>query len=70
MSNVKYVNTPLTDEEIQKSKEIDWAGYYKNYSNNDSNQLMSCPGCEAVLVRKGDESEITCWRCKKKVSCA
>ena len=70
MSNVKLVKTEITEVEIQKAKEVDWADYYKNNNNNDSNQLMSCPACQAVLVLKGGESEITCWRCKETVSCA
>ena len=70
MSNVKVVKNELTEEEKKKITEVDWAGYYKDNANHDSNQLMSCPSCQAVIVLKGGESEITCWRCKETVSCA
>lgn len=67
MNNVKRVNCTVTDEEIEKIKNLDWASYYKNYSVEDSDKLLECPKCKVMIFPQKGDTEFICKRCGEKI---
>ena len=67
MNRIKKTDRNVTEEEIQKIKDLDWASYYKNYSVEDSDKIMECPHCKVMLFPKPDQTEIICRSCNAKI---
>jgi len=67
MHNIKKVDVNVTEEEIQKIKNLDWASYYKNHPVEDSDKIGECPNCKVMIFPQPGQTEMICRRCNEKI---
>jgi hypothetical protein len=68
MNNIKKTANSMTEEEIRRIKELDWASYHKTYSARDSGQIMTCPKCKVMIFPQPGETEFICKRCGEMIN--
>jgi aspartate carbamoyltransferase regulatory subunit len=63
MQNTIRANRTVTEEELNKIKEMDWDSYYRESLPQEMQGLMNCPNCNAIVVSRDEQSELTCYQC-------
>ena len=63
MQNTIRANRTVSEEELNKIKEMDWDSYYRESLPPEMQGLMNCPNCNAIILSRDDQSELSCYRC-------
>lgn len=66
MNTIKRAGHNVSEEEIQKIKNLDWENYFKSFPNMDES-IRSCPNCKVMIFPQQGETEFTCKRCGEKI---
>lgn len=66
MNTIKRAGHNVTEEEIQKIKDLDWENYFKSFPNMDES-IRSCPKCKVMIFPQQDDTEFICKRCGEKI---
>ncbi|NVN89257.1 MAG: hypothetical protein HXX11_01525 [Desulfuromonadales bacterium] len=66
MNTIKKVDHNVTEEEVQKIKNLDWDGYFKSFTNMDES-IRTCPKCKVMIFPQQGETEFICKRCEEKI---
>jgi len=67
MQNVIKAQKTVSEEELKKIREMDWNAYYNESAPPDMQRMENCPDCSAIIMVRQDQSEITCYSCKKQI---
>jgi len=68
MNNIKKATVSMSEEEIRRIKELDWASYHQNHPDRDSGQIRTCPKCKVMIFPQPGETEFICKRCDEKIT--
>jgi len=68
MQNVVRSNKKMTEEELEKLKNNDWETYYRESAPEELKGLTNCTDCNSILIARDDQSELSCYRCGKKIT--
>jgi hypothetical protein len=68
MNNIKKTSNSMSDEEIRKIKDLDWAAYHKNFPDRDSGQIKTCPKCKVMIFPQPGDTEFICKLCGEKIT--
>lgn len=63
MKNVVRSKVTMSEEEIEKIKNLDWDSYYKDLLHSEMEGMINCPKCRSILIARGEKLEITCYKC-------
>jgi RNase P subunit RPR2 len=66
MQNVIRPKITMSEEEIEKIKNMDWDSYYKESLPSDMQGMITCSKCRSILVAREGQSEISCYKCGEK----
>jgi hypothetical protein len=67
MQNVIRSQKTVSEEELKQIKELDWNSYYKEACPPDTLGMTNCPKCNAILLSRNDQSELSCYSCGERI---
>lgn len=63
MQNTIRANRTVSEEELNKIKEMDWDSYYRESLPSEMQGLMNCPNCNTIILCRDDQPELSCYQC-------
>jgi len=67
MRNTIKTNRIVTEEELKKINDMDWDSYYRESLPSETQGLLTCPNCNAIVLSRDDQSELACYRCGQRI---
>jgi len=63
MQNVIRTQKTISEEELNKIKEMDWNSYYQEANPPEMQGMANCPKCNTIILIRQDQAELSCYRC-------
>ena len=67
MNNLKKTTVKVTEEELEEIKNLDWAGYFRDFPNENGN-IRTCPACRVMIFPPEGATEFVCKGCGEKIT--